>query len=155
MLEKDNFLGVKKTIEMPKGSERDIDDIMLTRYASYIISQNVAPCKEQIAFTMSYFTLQTQKQKLLEKRIDEVERIRARKKLTETEKELSGLLYERGVNSRGFGRIRSKRDKALFGGNSTNEMKYKLSIPKNRPLADFLPTITSQKNLLPNRILKK
>ncbi len=150
--EKDHFIGVQKTIEMPKGGEREIDDIMLTRYACYIISQSGDPRKEQIAFAMSYFALQTRKQELLEKRINEVERVRARKKLTATEKELSGLLYERGVDNRGFGRIRSKGDRALFGGNTTSVMKYKLSIPKNRPLADFLPTITIKAKDFANEI---
>lgn len=138
----DHFLGVNKQVEMPKGGIKTIDDIMLTRYACYLIAQNGDPKKEPIAFAMSYFALQTRKQELLEKRINEIERVRARKKLTETEKELSGILYERGVDNKGFGRIRSKGDKALFGGNDTNQMKYKLSVPKGRPLADFLPTIT-------------
>ncbi len=137
-----HFLGVTKQIEMPNGGTKNIDDIMLTRYACYLIAQNGDSKKEPIAFAMSYFALQTRKQELLEKRINEEERVRARKKLTETEKELSGILYERGVDNRGFGRIRSKGDKALFGGYGTNQMKYKLSVPKNRPLADFLPTIT-------------
>lgn len=141
--EADNhFLGVKKNVEMPKGGTKTINDIMLTRYACYLTAQNGDSKKEQIAFAMSYFALQTRKQELLEKRINEVERVRARKKLIETEKELSGVLYERGVDNRGFGRIRSKGDKALFGGNDTTNMKYRLSVPKNRPLADFLPTIT-------------
>ena len=138
----DHFLGVSKKVEMPKGGEKEIDDIMLTRYASYLIAQNGDPKKEPVAFAMSYFALQTRKQELLEKRINEIERVRARQKLTETEKELSGILYERGVDNKGFGRIRSKGDQVLFGGNNTNQMKYKLSIPDNRPLADFLPTIT-------------
>jgi len=138
----DHFLGVSKQVEMPKGGTKTIDDIMLTRYACYLVSQNGDSKKEQIAFAMSYFALQTRKQELLEKRINETERVRARRKLKETEKELSGILYERGVDNRGFGRIRSKGDKVLFGGNDTNQMKYSLSVPKNRPLADFLPTIT-------------
>ena len=138
----DHFLGVSKKVEMPKGGTKDIDDIMLTRYACYLTAQNGDPRKDQIAFAMSYFALQTRKQELLEKRINEIERVRARKKLTETEKELSRILYERGVDNKGFGRIRSKGDQMLFGGNNTNQMKYRLSIPKNRPLADFLPTIT-------------
>jgi len=138
----DHFLGVSKQVEMPKGGTKTIDDIMLTRYACYLVSQNGDSKKEQIAFAMSYFALQTRKQELLEKRINETERVRARRKLKETEKELSGILYERGVDNRGFGRIRSKGDKALFGGNDTNQMKYSLSVPKNRLLADFLPTIT-------------
>lgn len=137
-----HFIGVSKKVEMPKGGEKEIDDIMLTRYACYLIAQNGDPKKEPIAFAMSYFALQTRKQELLEKRINEIERVRARQKLTETEKELSGLLYERGVDNKGFGRIRSKGDQTLFGGYNTNQMKYKLSIPENRPLADFLPTIT-------------
>jgi len=140
--ENDHFIGVSKKVEMPKGGEKEIDDIMLTRYACYLIAQNGDPKKEEIAFAMSYFALQTRKQELIEQRINELERVRARKKLSESEKELSGLLYERGVDSIGFARIRSKGDNVLFGGNNTEQMKYKLSIPKNRPLADFLPTIT-------------
>ena len=148
----DHFLGVSKMVEMPKGGTKPIDEIMLSRYACYLIAQNGDPRKEQVAFAQSYFALQTRKQELLEKRINEIERVRARKKLSQTEKELSGILYERGVDNKGFARIRSKGDQALFGGMTANAMKYILSVPKNRPLADFLPTITIKAKDFANEI---
>jgi len=138
----DHFVDVNKTIPMPKGAEKDIPDIMLTRYACYLIAQNGDPRKEQIAFAQSYFAIQARKQELLEERIALAERVRAREKLADTESELSEVAYERGVDGEGFARLRSKGDHALFGGYTTLDMKKKLGVPEKRPLADFLPTIT-------------
>ena len=139
---KDHFAEVGKMVKLGSGSEREVLDIMLSRYACYLIAQNGDPRKESIAFAQSYFALQTRKQELLEKRIDMLERLEARQKLSQTEKELSSTLYEHGVDDQGFARIRSKGDQALFGGHTTIQMKRKLGIPESRPLADFLPIIT-------------
>lgn len=138
----DHFVDVNKTIPMPKGAAKDVDDYMLTRYACYLIAQNGDPRKDSIAFAQSYFAIQTRKQEILEERIALIERLSARQKLVATETELSKNIYERGVDDQGFGRIRSKGDQALFGGLTTIQMKKKCGIPEARPLADFLPTIT-------------
>jgi DNA-damage-inducible protein D len=139
---KDHFVPCTKTSKVGLGANREIEDVMLTRYACYLIAQNGDPRKEQIAFAQSYFAIQTRKQELIEERIGLSERLLAREKLVNTETELSKLIYERGVDSQGFGRIRSKGDQALFGGLTTMQMKKKLGVPESRPLADFLPTIT-------------
>jgi DNA-damage-inducible protein D len=138
----DHFVDVNKMVKIGSGAERKQDDMMLTRYACYLIAQNGDPKKEQIAFAQSYFAIQTRKQELLEERIRLMERLQAREKLAATETELSKNIYERGVDNKGFANIRSKGDWALFGGNNTSAMKRKLGIAENRPLADFLPTIT-------------
>ncbi|MBP5435995.1 DNA damage-inducible protein D, partial [bacterium] len=144
----DHFREVTKLIMAGKGAQRSVKDYMLTRYACYLIAQNGDVKKEEIAFAQAYFAVQTRKQELIEERISYIERSVARTKLKESEKRLSQNIYQRGVDDLGFARIRSKGDTALFGGCSTQKMKEKLGIKENRPLADFLPTLTiAAKNL--------
>lgn len=144
----DHFREVTKMVSIGSNAQRPIEDIILTRYACYLIAQNGDSKKEQIAFAQTYFAIQTRKQELLEQRLELEDRLQARVKLKESETELSKNIYERGVDDSGFGRIRSKGDTALFGGNTTQNMKDKLAVPNGRPLADFLPTITiTAKNL--------
>ena len=144
----DHFREVTKMVLIGSKTHREVTDYMLTRYACYLIAMNGDTTKEEIAFAQSYFAVQTRKQELIEERIAYIERTQARNRLKESEKRLSQNIYERGVDDDGFARIRSRGDQALFGGHSTKDMKVKLGVKDNRPLADFLPTLTiAAKNL--------
>lgn len=144
----DHFRDITKMVTIGSKAKRNIEDIVLTRYACYLIAQNGDSSKEQIAFAQTYFAIQTRKAEFIEQRMELEERLKARNKLKTSEIELSKNIFERGVDNQGFGRIRSKGDKALFGGHNTQDMKNKLGVPKGRVLADFLPTVTiTAKNL--------
>jgi type I restriction-modification system DNA methylase subunit len=138
----DHFVDVNKMVDVGSGAKRNIEDIALTRYACYLVAQNGDPSKNEVAFAQTYFAVQTRKQEIIEKRLLDIARVQARQKLSTSEKKLSEIIYERGVDDRGFAIIRSRGDQALFGGYTTQNMRKKLAVPGGRPLADFLPTLT-------------
>jgi DNA-damage-inducible protein D len=148
----DHFREVTKMVPLGSGAEREVEDVALTRYACYLIAQNGDPSKDPIAFAQTYFAVQTRKQEIIEQRLEDQERLAARKKLTTSEKQLSGVIFERLGDNQSFARIRSQGDTALFGGKTTQDMKDRLKVPKNRPLADYLPTITIKAKDFANEI---
>ena len=148
----DHFARARKTAPLASGAEREVADWLLTRYACYLVAQNGDVRKAEIAFAQTYFAVQTRKMEVIQSRLAERERLVARKKLSESEKHLSGLIYERLRDEKSFGKIRSLGDRALFGGNDTQLMKKKLGVAKNRSLADFLPTITIKAKDFANEI---
>lgn len=139
---KDHFLDVQKMVETGSGASREIDDIKLSRFASYMITLNGDSRKQEIAVAQAYFVTQTRKFELIEQRMQELERLDSREKLKITEKEFGALVFARGVDGKGIGLIRSRGDQELFGGKTTKEMKDKLLIAEDKPIADVLPNVT-------------
>lgn len=145
----DHFVEIKRVISL---SNRKVADYKLSRYACYLIAQNGDPKKDGIAFAQTYFAMQARNMELIHKKFLEYERIAAREKLSESEKILSGLVYEKNIDNKGFGTIRSKGDEVLFGGYNTKEMKNKLQVKQSEPLADYLPTVTLKAKDLANEM---
>ncbi len=137
----DHFVGINKMVSLGSDAEREIFDIHLSRYAAYLVAQNGDSRKQEIAFAQAYFAVQTRKQELIEKKILDYERLSAREKLSNSEKEFTWIIFERWIDGWWIARIRSKWDSTLFGWNSTQSMKVKFWIEENRSLADFLPTV--------------
>ncbi len=148
----DHFCDTLNTYTSGKGATKSVKDIMLTRYACYLIAQNGDPKKDEIAFAQTYFAVQTRKQEVIAQHLGDYERLQARSRLTASEKKLSGVIFERGVDHRGFARIKSKGDEALFGGLNTQDMKDRLGVPDKRPLADFLPAVVISAKDLVNQV---
>lgn len=148
----DHFVDVNKMVDVGSGAQREVEDVALTRYACYLIAQNGDPRKDAIAFAQSYFAVQTRRHELIELRVAEAERLRARARLATSEKGLSELIFDRVGDHESFARIRSSGDHALFGGHSTKAMKDRLGVPESRPIADFLPTITIKAKDFANEI---
>jgi DNA-damage-inducible protein D len=148
----DHFRDVTEMVSLGSGANREIEDCLLTRYASYLVAQNGDPRKKEIAFAQTYFAVQTRKQELIEARLADQERIHARHRLAASEMDHSGVIFERLGDEESFARIRSRGGSGLFGGRSTHNMKERLGVPPNRPLADFLPTIMIKAKDLANEM---
>jgi DNA-damage-inducible protein D len=148
----DHFLELRKLVPLEANGEKPCDDFALTRYACYLIAQNANSAKQAVAFAQTYFAVQARRQEIVERRLADQERLEARRKLSRSEKVLSGLIYEHVEDERGFSRIRIKGDQALFGGVTTRQMKKRLRVPRSRALADFLPTITIKAKDFANEI---
>lgn len=145
-----HFAKVGKSSAMPNGGTRTITDYMLTRYACYLIAMNGDPRKQEIAIAQAYFASQTRKQEMIEQRVAEIQRLQSREAYGETDRHLSAVVFERGVDSKGLATIKSQGDRALFGGNDTRAMKRRLGVPARTPLANFLPEVTINAKALAN-----
>jgi DNA-damage-inducible protein D len=134
----EHFVGADKLSLTANGGRRNIEDILLTRLACYLITLNGDPRKTEIALSQLYFANQTRKQELLEQREYENKRLESRKKLKNTESKIESTLYERGMKLPvEFATFKNRHIESLYGGMTTQDLKRRKNIPQGRALADF------------------
>lgn len=147
----DHFAGVGKMVELGSGATREVDDIMLSRYACYIIVQNADARKKVVALGQTYFAVQTRKQELVEdfeQLTEDRKRLAIRNELIEHNKSLAEAARMAGIEEpRDYAIFQNRGYQGLYGGLGVKEIKERKGLKKSHKILDYMGSTELAANL--------
>ena len=147
----DHFADIGKMVDIGSGAERQIDDVMLSRYACYLIVMNGDPRKEVISIGQSYFSVNTRQQELIdnyEQMSEDQKRLAIRNEMIAHNKSLAEAAQMAGIeDQREYAIFQNKGYQGLYGGLGAKEIHARKGLKKSQKILDHMGSTELAANL--------